>query len=282
MLIRQAVRFGSQPVTAAGVPFEAQRRRYELLTGLARPPRGTSVVPETVAGVPCERVTARHADPGRVVVHLHGGGFCIGSPRTHRSFAGWLSRATGASVVLPAYRLAPEHPHPAGREDATAAWQSLAPSAIGLCGDSAGGHLAIEVALRMRDAGGPMPPALALISPAIHLGADRRAEPDLVRRDQMIPPDWVDRCESAYAAAAAVRNLAAADLTGLPRTLVIAGTDELLLRDADQFSGAARACGVDVTDVRGERMWHDYPTVAGVCREADEAVDAISRFLAGH
>lgn len=278
-VVRRAVQVGSRPITAGNVPFDVQRRRYDALSALTRPPWATRVAPETVAGIPCERVTARAADPTRCVVHVHGGGFCIGSPRAYRSFAGWLSRATGVSVVLPAYRLAPEHPYPAAPDDATAVWRELADQAAGLSGDSAGGHLAIEVALRMRDGGGPMPAALVLISPAVTLGADRRAESDPARRDIMLRPDWSERCEAAYAPAPEVRDLAAVDLNGLPRTLVVAGTDELLLRDADQFSGAARAAGVDVTDIRGSGMWHVYPTQAGTCREADDAVADIARFL---
>jgi acetyl esterase/lipase len=278
-VFRHLVRLSARSVTGPGVPFGTQRRRYELIMGLQPSPRGTTVTSELVGGVPCDRVTARGADPRRTVVHLHGGGFCIGSARSHRSFAAWLSRATGVSVVLVDYRLAPEHPYPAGPDDAEAAWRGLADSAVALSGDSAGGHLAVLVALRMLESGGPVPRSLVLISPAMALGTDHRSRPDLVASDVMLAPEWTERCFAAYSPRDPEQSLLDRDLSGLPRTLVVAATAELLLLDADAFSAAARGAGVEVTDIRGEGLWHIYPTQAGRVRAADDAVARIAAFV---
>jgi acetyl esterase/lipase len=104
------MRIGAFAITGLNPPYPVQRFAYELSSLAVRPPSGTTHRTTTIAGVRCETVTARDARTDRIVVHLHGGGFCIGSPRGHRAFAGWLSRATGCTVIVPDYRLAPEQP----------------------------------------------------------------------------------------------------------------------------------------------------------------------------
>ena len=93
-------------------------------------------------------VTVGGARPERTVVHFHGGGYCVGSARTARAWAAHLSARAACRVVLPEYRLAPEHPHPAALEDARAVMKALlsdvAPTSVVVSGDSAGGGLALR------------------------------------------------------------------------------------------------------------------------------------------
>ena len=98
------------------------------------------------------------------MVHFHGGGYCIGSARTIRGWAAHLSAQAGCRVVLPEYRLAPEHPYPAGLQDARAVVAAVEGPVV-LSGDSAGGGLALALVLSMRDAGKALPAGCILLSP---------------------------------------------------------------------------------------------------------------------
>jgi acetyl esterase/lipase len=123
------------------------------------------------AGVPAEWISAPGANSDRVILYLHGGGYVVGSIKTHRAMIARIARAANACALAIDYRLAPENPFPAAVEDATAAYRWLLargskPNKIVIAGDSAGGGLAIAALLALRDAGDPMPaggrPDLAL------------------------------------------------------------------------------------------------------------------------
>ena len=111
-----------------------------------------------LGGVRAEEVTAGGVRPERTVVHFHGGGYCLGSARMMRTWAAHLSAQAACRVVLPEYRLAPAHAHPAALDDAHAVLNALLsqddPASIVVSGDSAGGGLALSLVLALRDAGG--------------------------------------------------------------------------------------------------------------------------------
>src|SRR4051794_25003216 len=163
-VMRTVVRGLVRPVLGPRVPVGLQRRWLELVTAPTPLPADVDVRPGRLGGRPAELMVPRDGDSGRAVLYLHGGGFTIGSATTHRALATRLAAATGATVHLLDYRLAPEHPFPAALDDALAAWRELSatvdPEAIALAGDSAGGWLALMTALRLRDAGKPLPAVL--------------------------------------------------------------------------------------------------------------------------
>jgi epsilon-lactone hydrolase len=272
----------------ARLAWSVQRTRLDQLTGMVLLPRGTTVTEQAIGGVPAEVVTARAAGPAVTVVHFHGGGYCVGSARTARSWAGHLSAAAGCRVVLPEYRLAPEHPHPAALDDARAVVTALAaaaaPGSLVLSGDSAGGGLALALLLALRADGAAPVAGCILLSPWLDLGRDRRADPGLVRRDVLLNPDWLDACARAYAGPGTVSDPAIsplhADPAGLPPLLIQAGTDELLAPDAELLAASAAAAGVDVTYTKWPRMWHDFALQPGLLAAADSAVAQAAWFTA--
>ena len=271
------------------LPWPVQRARLDQLTRTSLLPRGTTIAEQEIAGTRAEVVSARDCDARQTVIHFHGGGYCVGSARTPRSWAARLSAQTGCRVVLPEYRLAPEHPHPAALEDVRAVLKALSdqvgPGSVVISGDSAGGGLALALVLALRDEGRKQPAGCALLSSWLDLGRDRRAVPDLVRQDVILSPDWLDACARAYAdptawAGPSVSPLHAAH-SGLPPLLIQAGTSELLAPDAELLAASAAAAGVDVTYTRWPRMWHDFMLQPGQLAAADSALAQAAWFI-GH
>ncbi len=269
------------------LPWGVQRTRLDQLTRTSLLPRGAAVVKQAIGGVPAEVVSARAADSQTTVIHFHGGGYCVGSANTPRSWAAHLSARTGCRVVLPEYRLAPEHPHPAALEDARAVLKALsgevAPGSVVLSGDSAGGGLTLALVLSLREEGRELPAGCILLSSWLDLGRDRRAVPDLVRQDVLLTPDWLDACARAYAtpdfwADPLVSPLRAAH-AGLPPLLIQAGASELLAPDAGLLAASASAAGVDVTYTRWPRMWHDFMLQPGLVAAADSALAQAAWFI---
>ena len=254
-VMRAAVRALVRPVLHPRFPVRVQRRWLELVTGPTPLPPDVDVRTGTLGGRPAEVLAPRDGVPGRTVLHLHGGGFTVGSPATHRALAAHLAAATGATVHLLDYRLAPEHPYPRALDDVRAAWAELLdrgadPATTALTGDSAGGWLALTTALRLRDAGEPLPAVLGLISPWLDLtGA---SWPD--RTDAMLQPVWLRRCAAAFAAPPEAAPLAA-DLAGLPPMVVQVGS-----------------AGVAVDLRRLDGLWHVALASAGMVAEATAAV----------
>ncbi|MFK7942259.1 MAG: alpha/beta hydrolase fold domain-containing protein, partial [Paracoccaceae bacterium] len=131
-------------------------------------------------------------DRRKVALHFHGGAYLAGSPRTHKSLGAALAKAAGVRVVLPKYRLAPEHPFPAGLNDALAAYRHLlsagyTPEEIAIGGDSAGGGLAFALSLRLQGEGEPQPACLYALSPWADLTGNAASIRRNATRDVMLP-----------------------------------------------------------------------------------------------
>ena len=267
--------------------WQVQRTRLDQATRISLLPRGTTVVEQAIAGVPAEVVSARASGSQPTVVHFHGGGYCVGSARTARSWAAHLSAQAGCRVVLPEYRLAPEHPYPAALEDARAVIRALSgedqPGPVLVSGDSAGGGLALALILSLRDEGQELPAGCILLSPWLDLGRDRRAVPDLVHRDVLLSPGWLEACARAYAAPSSWGDYSVSPLraahSGLPPLLIQVATDELLAPDAELLAASASAAGVAVTYTRWPRLWHDFMLQPGLLAAADSALAQAAWFV---
>jgi acetyl esterase/lipase len=212
---------------------------------------------------------------------LHGGAFVIGSPRTHRVLGAHLAAAVGAPVSVLHYRRAPEHPWPAAVDDAHAAYRELSGSVpTAVFGDSAGGALALLLALRLRDSGAAQPVALALVSPATDLTLTTsdpyRGSDPVVRRT------WLRQGVRAFVGGADATALSplAADLAGLPPVLVQVAGGERLEAEGVQLAERLRAAGGDVQLQVLPRVWHDVHLLAHLLPEADGALRRVGTWLA--
>ena len=272
-LLRGALKILLKPALSPRLPIGALRWWLHRLAWLNRPAQGVAIEPAIVGGVPGEWL--RPAAHAATILYLHGGGFCTGSPATHRALTSRLAAATGLPVFAADYRLAPEHPFPAAFEDAMSVYRALAGPII-IAGDSAGARLALQTALaaRQRDLGAPA--ALVLFSPWIDL-ADIPATPI----DAMITAAWLRDCARRYAEddttlAAPLR----ADLRGLPPTLIQAGGAELLRRDAEKLHEALEKAGVAVRCEIVPARWHAFQLHAGMLPSADAAIARAAHFIA--
>ncbi|HEU0153004.1 MAG TPA: alpha/beta hydrolase fold domain-containing protein [Arenimonas sp.] len=285
-LLRTTLRVLLKPAFHPRWPLRWQRRWLHALSHLRRLPQGITRRDLTLGGVRAERWADERAAPVRAgsVLYLHGGGYCVGSPRTHRPLAAWLARDSGLPVVVVDYRLAPEHPFPAGLDDALAAYDALrAEGPVVVAGDSAGAGLALSLALQARDTGRPAPAALVLLAPLVDLRADTLLP--AVKGEAMLTEAWLRANAAHYAAgrldAPRVSPLLA-DLRGLPPVLVQHGSDDLLDAQAQALVAKLHAAEVDVRHDRVAGRWHVFQLHAGSLPSADAAVARIAGFMAPH
>ena len=264
------------------------RAGIEAMAGAAVIPADVKREKVSAGGVPAEWVVAENADPDRVILYLHGGGYVIGSINTHRELGSRLSRAAAARVLLIDYRLAPEHPHPAAVDDAVAAYrwllaQGVHPSRLAIGGDSAGGGLTVATLVAVRDAGLPMPAAGVCLSPWVDLEGIGESMTTKAAADPMVQRDGLLKMAAAYLAGQNPRTPLAsplyADLSGLPPLLIQVGTAETLLDDSTRLAERARKSGVQVTLEPWEDMIHVWQAFASLLPEGRQAIDRIGEFV---
>lgn len=270
--------------------IKRQRDEWVKMTRLSRPLCPIEQEPVIVDGVPGLWLTSASTAENRVIFYLHGGGYCLGSIQTEWPLAGNIGAAARARVLMIEYRLAPEHPFPAAVQDALAAFrwlQTAQPeSRIAVVGTSAGGGLALALAVALRDAGEPLPAALACLSPWTDLALTGTSHITRAKSDLLVTKamgiDW----SKAYLGTADPKDPLAsplyADLNGLPPLLIQVGTDEIVLDDSTRLAERARAAGVDVSLQMLQGGQHMLQASANLVPEARQAVTDVGAFLDPH
>lgn len=237
-----------------------------------------------------EWLRAPSVDDARVLLYLHGGGYVMGSPNTHRALAGELSRAAGAAVLLLDYRLAPEAPFPAAVDDAVAAYawllaQGHQPSRLAIAGDSAGGGLTVATLIALREKSLPQPRCAVCLSPWSDLNCSNASYQTRAAADPMITAADISMMAKAYLNGADPKSPLAspnrADLSGLPPLLIHVGRDELLLDDAVVLHEAARSAGVASTLEIWDDMIHVWHAFHPMLPEGRQGIARIGEYLRG-
>lgn len=284
-LVRQREADESQGAT------EGRRRSFErMIDGFAIdvPARYSRM---NAGGVTAEWVTAESASDSRVVLYLHGGGYIIGSPRTHRPLMAELSQASKGRVLGLDYRLAPEHPFPAPVEDSVAAYRWLLnegydPARIAVAGDSAGGGLTVAMMVQARYLGLPMPGAAVCISPWVDMEGLGESMETRAAADPMVGKENLLVSAKTYLGGSNPRSpLAAplyADLRGLPPMLIQVGDAEVLLDDSTRLAGIAREAGVEVEMDVWDDMIHVWHLFAPILPEGKQAISQAGEFIKKH
>lgn len=277
-----------RPLWASKIPVPTMRSLTEGLLRYGLIPRAAKISSTRLAGRDCELITPAAGASEQVLFYVHGGGYVACSPRTHRPLTSRLCLALQATTYVPSYRLAPEAPYPGGLDDVHQSYLALlkkgvSPEHITLMGDSAGGGMALALALRLRDRGEPLPARMALISPWVDLtlqGESLQTKNDL---DPMLSQAWIYAKTPLYLGETPADDPGVsplfADLKGLPKTLVQVGTNEILLSDSERLKMRADASGWELQLTVWDGMWHDFQMLADMLPEANAAIEAIAEFV---
>lgn len=226
----------------------------------------------------------------RIILYLHGGGFCVRSPYLHGRQLARLCRGTRATGFMPDYRLAPKHPYPAAFEDCLAAYQWLLqsgcrPQNMAVAGDSAGGTLTLALLLHLRDQGTPLPACGVMMSPSLDPTLSGDSARENAELDPMLSIEGIQTFSQAYMPGVALDDrrlkLIDADLSGLPPLLFQAGSIEILRDDSVRAAQKAQADGVLVTLQIWDGMPHVFQSIE-ILPEARQAVRDIHNFINSH
>jgi len=270
------------------LPVEVLRAAYDKAEKVFGLPDDVTIAASEAGGVPAERLSPANAAGPRTILYLHGGGYVLGSPRSHRHMIAHLARAARASAVAINYRLAPEHPFPAAVEDAVSAYRGLLnegvpASSITLAGDSAGGGLTAAALVAIGEEKLPMAGAGVCLSPWTDLTNSAESYTSRAAADPMVTRSSIERWTEAYLGGADPRTPLAspahASLRGLPPLLIQVGEDEVLVDDARLLASRAEAAGVDVTLEVWEGMIHVWHWFAEYLDEAARATARVGEFI---
>jgi monoterpene epsilon-lactone hydrolase len=265
-----------------------QRAQYERAERAFPVPGDIEIERVTARGVPAEWLSVRGERPDAAVLYLHGGGYVIGSPRSHRHLAAAIATAANAAALVPEYRLAPEHPFPAAVDDAVAAYRwlldkNVAPERIVIAGDSAGGGLTVATVLALRDRRLPKPAAGVCISPWVDLTCSLPSHATRKAVDPIVTREAVGEMAQWYLGGADAKTPLAsplfADLSSLPPLLIQVGDHEVLLDDSVQLAERAGAAGVNVSLDVWPGMIHVWHWFFPMLDEGQQAIDRIGDFI---
>lgn len=283
-LLRLSLALLFKPATLY-LSLSAQRRWLDIMAMTTLGARDVASHDAEVGGVPCRHYQTLHAQG--TVLYLHGGGYVAGSPDSHKAITSHMAKFANTRVVVPDYRLAPEHPCPAAIDDALAVYQTLLgegvpPQTLTLMGDSAGGGLALATLLALKEKQLPLPASVILFSPWADLTLNDLFDTD---RDIMLTRQWLQGAASDYAGEQPERPECSpinGDLSGLPPILIQAGSDEILLNDSLRLNEALNAAGTPARLQVHPQRWHDFQLHAGVLADADHALMTCARFIHQH
>ncbi|MDO8431579.1 MAG: alpha/beta hydrolase [Candidatus Binatus sp.] len=268
-----------------------ERRRAAMEKISERVAPDVKCEPVIAGGVSAEWVEAPDAEPGRVILYLHGGGYVTGSIITHRAMVARIARASKARALLLDYRLAPEHPFPAAVDDATAAYrwllaQGFAPKKIVIAGDSAGGGLALATLAALSKSNDLMPAAAVPISPWTDLEGTGESIKTRAAKDPMVQgTDLAPMAQMYYGTQDPKNPLISplhADYRGFPPLLIQVGDAEVLLDDSTRVAKRATAAGVKTELEVWDDMVHVWHVFAKLLPEGQQAIDKIGQFVIAH
>jgi epsilon-lactone hydrolase len=277
--------------TKGVVPRGSEGRvQYDALIGSVAPRDDVTFEADLVGGVPGIWVRPRNWWPDEAILHLHGGWFNFGSAKAYGHLVGHIAARAGATAFVSDYRLAPEHPFPAGPDDALACYRGLARSGvqrIAITGDSAGGNLALGLGSRLTGEAvstGATLVGIAVLSPVTDLALSGASYETRAGADPFFTRQQIAELVRSYLGSADAKQPLASplygQLAGMPPIRIYTGDDEVLLDDSRRYADRAVAGGVDARLDVWMGMPHGFPVNIGRLKAAAEAMDALGAFVA--
>ncbi len=235
--------------------LEVRRTMDDLFSKTFITPWTVSVNEITLRGIEAEIITPEKLlRDDAIIMYVHGGGYFMGNINTHRPLAGWIVHESGIPACIFNYRLAPENPFPAGRDDIIKIYTELLEEypteRIALVGDSAGGGLIMQAMMAMKKMEIPLPCCACLLSPFLDLTCNSESVKKNAEVDPFIIPKFIRAIiphyvKPPYSPDHPDVNPLYADLSGLPDLLVHVGSIEVLLDDSKNLAARAEAYGVN-------------------------------------
>ncbi|MBF7681833.1 alpha/beta hydrolase [Acinetobacter sp. B5B] len=245
----------------------------------------------SLAELTVEKITPVQTTSKKIMLYLHGGGFCLGSIKTHRAWLCEVARSTGLTVMSLAYPLAPETPFPDLTEAVYTAYKALIDSGIDpkniiLAGDDAGANLALGLALRLvRQKNTALPCGLMLLSPFIDLTLTSNSVRYNQKHDALLSIHFLQKAIGYY-----LKNTQFDpsnprvsplfdDLSGLPPLLIQVGSKSMLMDDAKRLQEMAKQAEVDVSYKLYTGMWHNFFMFNAWFEEGKMALNDMRHFI---
>ena len=285
----RALMASRQPGPGEPPPNFAQRRvAMDAIGEVGSLPIGCFHEPLTLGGVKGERIVPQGTIGGRTLLYLHGGGYTIGSPRSHRPLASRLADAAHAVAIVPDYRLGPENRFPGAVEDAVAVYRAILaggtePKQLVVGGDSAGGGLTLALALALKAEGLEQPAGFLAISPWADLtqsGASYRTKADT---DPVITKAGLDEMALAYIGGLDPRDPLASpvfgNFDGVAPVLIQTGSEEALLSDSVTMADILAHARVDVRLEVWPEMIHVFQAWSGVLQAGRRAIKLAGEWM---
>jgi len=274
-MLRQLIKRDAPPLSLADMraAFDGWGESYPL-------PEGAATEPKTLGGIGALKVSASRSSADRALLYMHGGGYAIGSIKSHRHLVAQLCEASGFVGYALDYRLAPETVFPGAVDDAVSAYRALLESKISaqkivIAGDSAGGGLTAATALALKALGLPQPAGLFCISPWADLSQTGASYAANAERDLIVDQTALDQWAGLYLSGQSAKNPLASpvhgDFSGLAPMLIHVGSDEVLLSDSTRLAEAAGMARVPVELLIAPDMphvWHFMWAQLAPAREA--------------
>jgi len=266
------------------------RAGFELL-GRQYPFANNVVFENTsIAGIRCAWFTPDTAVDNEVMVYVHGGGFIYGSVNSHAAMISHIAKAINRKVLLIDYRLAPEHPFPAGLTDCVSVIETICREhperPFGIMGDSAGGNIALATLLQLKAINGPMLQYCVVISPWADLECKNPSYSKNKERDAILTQGYLQICARMYAGehnlSGGLLSPVNADLTGLPPALIMYGGAEILMDDSIHLHQQFGKAGVPSECILFEEEQHVWPFNDIATVASKKALDLMAAFVAKH
>lgn len=224
----------------------------------------------------------------KVILYLHGGGYVTGSIEDHRMMCGLLANATETKVLIPEYRLAPEHPFPAALDDALKVYQWLLDQGylstnMIIAGDSAGGGLSVATVLALKEKSASLPAAVVCLSPWADLALTGQSHTTKAKAEAILNKDVLHEWALCYTDESNLTNPLVSpvhgDFHGFPPLLIQVGSEEILLDDSNLLAEKANSAGVDVTLKIWDGMWHVWQALGDLILENKKTFEEIGQFV---
>ncbi len=235
----------------------------------------------------CFKITPKKFHSEKILLSFHGGAYACGPSLLHWRMISQLSFKLGCRSIIVKYKRTPEYAYPAAMDDMLKVYTSLLlenkPENIIFIGDSAGGGLALTTAMKLRDEHKPLPLKLVLLSPWLDLSMDNAAIEELEDLDQMLALPGLKEAASLYGGTNDLKNPYISpiygNLDGLPPTLLLIGTDDLLLADCRKFKNKSEQSNYRLKYQEWDEMFHVWMLNVPYLPEANKALEEIETFI---